>query len=76
MRGLLLSGKLKKVLIGNIDLFNYFMYVDEIIIEKEVFKKFCGIFGRLLVFFLVILYMLFVFNYYKLGDIVNLYCFL
>lgn len=38
MRGLLLSGKLKKVLIGNIDLFNYFMYVDEIIIEKEVFK--------------------------------------
>lgn len=51
MRGLLLSGKLKKVLIGNIDLFNYFMFVDEIIIEKEVFKKFCGIFGRLLVFF-------------------------
>lgn len=49
MRGLSLSGKLKKALICNIDLLNYFTYVDEIILEKEASKKSCGISGRLIV---------------------------
>lgn len=49
MRGLSLSGKLKKALICNIDLLNYFTYVDEIILEKEASKKSCGISGRLVV---------------------------
>lgn len=71
MRGLSLSGKLKKALIGNIDLLNYSTYVDEIIIEKEASKKSCGISGRLLVPPLVILHMLFVLNHHKLGDTVN-----
>lgn len=71
MRGVSLSGKLKKALIGNIDLPNHVTFVDEIIIEKEESKKSCRISGRLLVPPLVILHMLFVLNHHKLGDTVN-----
>lgn len=72
MKGLLLSSKLRKVFIGDIILYNFFMYINEIVIEKEVFKNIFGIIGKLIIFFLVVLYMLFVFNYYKLGDVVKL----
>lgn len=69
MKGLLLSSKLRKVFICDIILYDFFMYINEIVIEKEVFKN---IFGKLIIFFLVVLYLLFVFNYYKLGDVVKL----
>lgn len=69
MKGLLLSSKLRKVFICDIILYDFFMYINEIVIEKEVFKN---IFGKLIIFFLVVLYLLFVFNYYKLGDVIKL----
>lgn len=71
MKGLSLSGKLKKALIDDIDLNNQFTYVDEIAIEMEASKKSCGNSGRLLVPPLVILHMLFVLNHHKLGDTVK-----
>lgn len=71
MKGLSLSGKLKKALIDDIDLNNQFTYVDEIAIEMEASKKSCGNSGRLLVPPLVILHMLFVLNHHNLGDTVK-----
>lgn len=72
MMGLLLSSNLRKVFICDIILYDFFMYINEIVIEKEVFKNIFGIIGKLIIFFLVVLYLFFVFNYYKLGDVVKL----
>lgn len=58
---------MKKCIIYNINLGNVDMFFGEFVIEQNVNEEVCGKFGELFIFYKVMLYMMLLLNYYKLG---------
>nr|XP_022286732.1 uncharacterized protein LOC111099656 [Crassostrea virginica] len=69
MAGVSLSDRMRKCLIYDIELYDKYVYIDELVPEQEAKKADGG--GILLIPPLVMLQMLFVLNHHKLGDTVR-----
>lgn len=58
---------MRKCIIYNINLGNVDMFFSEFVIEQNVNEEISGKYGELFIFFDVMLYMMLILNYYKLG---------
>lgn len=58
---------MRKCIIYNINLGNVDMFFSEFVIEQNVNEEISGKYGELVIFFDVMLYMMLILNYYKLG---------